>query len=122
MDTYLIWLAAGFLLVIVELVSGTFYLLVLGVAALAGGLGAVGGPPVSGQGGGGGGRGGGPGARQIPRRALGRDRSRRGLRRAGRESHRGFHRWQYAQSFEESASLRHRRLTWMRSRTPSRTR
>ena len=38
MDTYLIWLVAGFLLVIVELVSGTFYLLVLGIAAVAGGL------------------------------------------------------------------------------------
>ena len=38
MDTYLIWLVAGFLLVIIELVSGTFYLLVLGVAAVAGGV------------------------------------------------------------------------------------
>jgi membrane protein implicated in regulation of membrane protease activity len=36
MDTYLIWLIAGFLLVIVELVTGTFYLLVLGIAAFAG--------------------------------------------------------------------------------------
>ena len=35
MDTYLIWLIAGFLLVIVELVSGTFYLLVLGIASPA---------------------------------------------------------------------------------------
>ncbi len=36
MDDTLIWLIAGFLLVIVELVSGTFYLLVLGIAAFAG--------------------------------------------------------------------------------------
>ena len=47
MDTYLIWLVAGFLLVIVELVSGTFYLVVLGVAALAGGAVAYAGLPVS---------------------------------------------------------------------------
>jgi membrane protein implicated in regulation of membrane protease activity len=37
MDTYLPWLIAGFVLIIVELVTGTFFLLVLGVAALAGG-------------------------------------------------------------------------------------
>jgi membrane protein implicated in regulation of membrane protease activity len=47
MDTYLIWLVAGFLLVIVELVSGTFYLVVLGVAALAGGAVAYAGLPFS---------------------------------------------------------------------------
>jgi membrane protein implicated in regulation of membrane protease activity len=47
MDTYLIWLVAGFLLVIVELVSGTFYLLVLGVAAVAGGAVAYTGLPFS---------------------------------------------------------------------------
>jgi membrane protein implicated in regulation of membrane protease activity len=47
MDTYLIWLVAGFLLVIVELVSGTFYLVVLGVAALAGGAVAFAGLPFS---------------------------------------------------------------------------
>ena len=47
MDTYLIWLVAGFLLVIVELVSGTFYLLVLGVAAVAGGVVAYTGLPFS---------------------------------------------------------------------------
>ena len=47
MDTYLIWLIAGFLLVIVELVSGTFYLLVLGVAAAAGGVVAYAGLPFS---------------------------------------------------------------------------
>lgn len=33
MEPYLIWLLAGFGLVIVELLSGTFYLLMLGVAA-----------------------------------------------------------------------------------------
>jgi membrane protein implicated in regulation of membrane protease activity len=47
MDTYLIWLVAGFLLIIVELVSGTFYLLVLGVAAVAGGVVAYTGLPFS---------------------------------------------------------------------------
>ena len=47
MDTYLIWLVAGFLLVIVELVSGTFYLVVLGVAAVAGGAVAYMGLPFS---------------------------------------------------------------------------
>lgn len=47
MDTYLIWLIAGFLLVIVELVSGTFYLVVLGVAAVAGGAVAYTGLPFS---------------------------------------------------------------------------
>ncbi len=36
MDDYLIWLIAGFVLVIAELVSGTFFLLVLGGAAFAG--------------------------------------------------------------------------------------
>jgi len=36
MDTYLVWLAAGFVLVIAELVTGTFFLLVLGIAAFAG--------------------------------------------------------------------------------------
>jgi membrane protein implicated in regulation of membrane protease activity len=34
-DNSLVWLIAGFLLVIVELVTGTFYLLVLGVACFA---------------------------------------------------------------------------------------
>lgn len=37
METYLAWLLAGFALVIAELLTGTFYLLVLGVAAFAGG-------------------------------------------------------------------------------------
>jgi membrane protein implicated in regulation of membrane protease activity len=36
MDSYLVWLVAGFVLVIAELVTTTFYLLVLGVAAFAG--------------------------------------------------------------------------------------
>src|ERR1019366_6038699 len=36
METYLVWLAAGFVLVIAELVTGTFFLLVLGSAAFAG--------------------------------------------------------------------------------------
>jgi membrane protein implicated in regulation of membrane protease activity len=34
MDISLAWLIAGFILIIAELVSGTFYLLVLGIAAL----------------------------------------------------------------------------------------
>lgn len=34
MGDYLVWLIAGFVLVISELMTGTFYLLVLGVAAL----------------------------------------------------------------------------------------
>src|SRR5258706_16275495 len=36
MDLSLVWLIAGFGLIIVELVTGTFYLLVLGIAALVG--------------------------------------------------------------------------------------
>jgi len=36
MDISLAWLVAGFVLVITELATGTFYLLVLGVAAFAG--------------------------------------------------------------------------------------
>ncbi|MSQ52338.1 MAG: NfeD family protein [Betaproteobacteria bacterium] len=35
MADYLVWLIAGLVLVIVELLSGTFYLLVLGLAAFA---------------------------------------------------------------------------------------
>jgi membrane protein implicated in regulation of membrane protease activity len=35
MDAYLAWLLLGLALVIVELLTGTFYLLVLGVAAFA---------------------------------------------------------------------------------------
>jgi membrane protein implicated in regulation of membrane protease activity len=37
MDATLAWIAAGLLLVIAELLTGTFYLLVLGIAALVGG-------------------------------------------------------------------------------------
>jgi membrane protein implicated in regulation of membrane protease activity len=36
METYLLWIIAGFVLVIVELLTGTFYLLVIGVGAFAG--------------------------------------------------------------------------------------
>jgi membrane protein implicated in regulation of membrane protease activity len=36
MDMSLVWLIAGFVLIIVELATGTFYLLVLGIAAFAG--------------------------------------------------------------------------------------
>jgi membrane protein implicated in regulation of membrane protease activity len=35
MAIYLLWAIAGFVLIIAELLSGTFYLLVLGIAALA---------------------------------------------------------------------------------------
>ncbi|MBI3714438.1 MAG: NfeD family protein [Betaproteobacteria bacterium] len=38
MATYLVWAFAGFLLIIIELMTGTFYLLVIGVAALVGAL------------------------------------------------------------------------------------
>ena len=47
MDISLAWLIAGFILIIVELVTGTFYLLVLGIAALVGaGVGYAGGALV----------------------------------------------------------------------------
>ena len=36
MDISLVWLIAGFILIIAELMTGTFYLLVLGIAALVG--------------------------------------------------------------------------------------
>ena len=36
MDAYLVWLIAGFILVISELTTGTFYLLVLGVSGFVG--------------------------------------------------------------------------------------
>jgi membrane protein implicated in regulation of membrane protease activity len=43
-DISLAWLIAGFVLIIVELVTGTFYLLVLGIAAMVGaGIGYAGG-------------------------------------------------------------------------------
>lgn len=38
MADYLIWLIAGLVLVIIEVMTGTFYLLVLGIAAFAGAL------------------------------------------------------------------------------------
>lgn len=38
MDNDLMWLIAGFVLVIAELVTGTFYLLVLGIGGFAGAL------------------------------------------------------------------------------------
>jgi len=38
MELWLIWLAAGFVLVIAELITGTFYLLVIGVGAFAASL------------------------------------------------------------------------------------
>jgi membrane protein implicated in regulation of membrane protease activity len=36
MQPYLAWIVAGFVLVIIELLTGTFYLLVIGVGAFAG--------------------------------------------------------------------------------------
>ncbi len=36
MDNYIVWLLIGFCLMIVELLTGTFYLLVLGLAAFGG--------------------------------------------------------------------------------------
>jgi len=36
MEHYIIWLLIGFGLMIVELITGTFYLLVLGIAATGG--------------------------------------------------------------------------------------
>src|ERR1700674_4459634 len=38
MELWLIWVVAGFALVIAELVTGTFYLLVIGVGAFTGAL------------------------------------------------------------------------------------
>ncbi|MDQ3261380.1 MAG: NfeD family protein [Pseudomonadota bacterium] len=38
MPDYLIWLIAGLALIIIEVMTGTFFLLVLGIAAFAGGL------------------------------------------------------------------------------------
>jgi membrane protein implicated in regulation of membrane protease activity len=38
MELWLLWVIAGFVLVIAELVSGTFYLLVVGVGAFAGAI------------------------------------------------------------------------------------
>lgn len=36
MDAYLVWLISGFILVIAELMTGTFYLLVLGISGFVG--------------------------------------------------------------------------------------
>ncbi len=49
METYLLWIIAGFVLVIVELLTGTFYLLVIGLGAFAGALAAWLGGGVLGQ-------------------------------------------------------------------------
>ncbi len=38
MEPYLAWIVAGFVLVIIELLTGTFYLLVIGVGAFAGAI------------------------------------------------------------------------------------
>ena len=38
MELWLVWIVAGFALVIAELISGTFYLLVIGAGAFAGAL------------------------------------------------------------------------------------
>src|SRR5947208_2797488 len=38
MEQWLIWIVAGFVLVIAELVTGTFYLLMVGVGAFAGAI------------------------------------------------------------------------------------
>ena len=38
MELWLMWVVAGFVLVIAELVTGTFYLFVIGVGAFAGGV------------------------------------------------------------------------------------
>lgn len=49
MQDYLIWTIVGFALVIIELMTGTFYLLVFGVGAFAGALAAWLGAPFLGQ-------------------------------------------------------------------------
>ena len=46
MADYLAWLIAGFILIIAELVTGTFYLVVLGIAAFAGAAVAWAGPGI----------------------------------------------------------------------------
>jgi membrane protein implicated in regulation of membrane protease activity len=38
MESWVLWLIAGFVLVIAELITGTFYLLVIGLGAFAGGV------------------------------------------------------------------------------------
>ncbi|HEX4858868.1 MAG TPA: NfeD family protein [Usitatibacteraceae bacterium] len=49
MDGYLIWTILGIVLITIEMVTGTFYLLVLGVGAFAGALAAWLGAPFLGQ-------------------------------------------------------------------------
>ena len=49
MSPYLYWILAGFLLLIVEMTSGTFYLLVLGLAAFAAALAAWSGATIGAQ-------------------------------------------------------------------------
>lgn len=49
MSTDLIWIIAGFALIIIELMTGTFYLLVLGLGAFAAALAAFFGAPFLGQ-------------------------------------------------------------------------
>ncbi len=49
MEPYLIWLLVGFGLVIVELLTGTFYLLMLGAAAFGGAVVAYAGHPFEAQ-------------------------------------------------------------------------
>ena len=49
MQDYLVWTTIGFALVIIELMTGTFYLLVIGVGALAAALAAWLGVPFFGQ-------------------------------------------------------------------------
>lgn len=49
MQDYLVWTVIGFSLVIIELMTGTFFLLVIGVGALAGALAAWLGVPFIGQ-------------------------------------------------------------------------
>ena len=46
MELWLLWLIVGFVLVIAELMTGTFYLLVIGVGAFAGAMAAWLGAPV----------------------------------------------------------------------------
>ncbi|MGZ5036914.1 MAG: NfeD family protein [Usitatibacter sp.] len=46
MELWLVWLVAGFALVIAELVTGTFYLLVIGIGAFAGAAAAWSGSPL----------------------------------------------------------------------------
>lgn len=45
MDMYVVWAIAGFILIIAEMLTGTFYLLVIGIAALVGAVAAYFGAP-----------------------------------------------------------------------------